>query len=466
MQQLCIEKDTIYLTSNTILYILTSQNIPNSKEVTKVFRKKSEINFLNRLVTFINNNPLNYVIDNLDKFMSIFNPALTKEVYLSLLYYYFNFYNTTSEELSKKCKMLYLHYDIDSLYHPKSYESHFKTHYLTINNVENDVSLELENYIERMIPESITDPLELSIAIYLLLCQTLKYDALYTLFRNNNQTSLFSNVTISNNDVVCYTFSIIYYKLLQKYGINCTLCGSEDLHMTVAIQIGNMRLTADGTRFGTINNETNRVSDLTAVKYGLPITGFYLETKDYKDNSWLAFYQTRLSFAINMVYKKLGLICNADKKYENILKHFSEANKGTHPTAKKEIGRLNTFMQSFKDFGTVEHAQIFKRYQEFILHNDIRHYYSIITLYSLSSKVQISHLIVVEGENLYFLEINGTYRSLTKEELLIYINNHSLIFKDLNDLDSLYIPEKLIAEICQSQEKLIKEYNQVTLKKA
>ena len=89
-----------------------------------------------------------------------------------------------------------------------------------------NVNKELENFILNDIPDSFND-LEKAIYIYIKMCKTFTYDdeffavnELGPLTEKHQLIDNISNITPTNNKIVCYEFNMIYAHLLNKLGIN------------------------------------------------------------------------------------------------------------------------------------------------------------------------------------------------------------------------------------------------------
>lgn len=138
-----------------------------------------------------------------------------------------------------------------------------------------EINADIKNFILKDMPSDLTK-LEKTIYIYSKLCKILDYDMEYY---NDNANKKFiaeesiSDVGLSNNNVVCYTFSYIYSGLLREIGIDqikeAKINKGEfvNKHASVEFVVDNIVIMADSTHAGA------EIGDLTTLKVENKING-------------------------------------------------------------------------------------------------------------------------------------------------------------------------------------------------
>lgn len=138
-----------------------------------------------------------------------------------------------------------------------------------------EINADIKNFILKDMPSDLTK-LEKAIYIYSKLCKILDYDMEYY---NDNANKKFiaeesiSDVDLSNNNVVCYTFSYIYSWLLREIGIDqikeAKINKGEfvNKHASVEFVVDNIVIMADSTHAGA------EIGDLTTLKVENKING-------------------------------------------------------------------------------------------------------------------------------------------------------------------------------------------------
>ena len=138
-----------------------------------------------------------------------------------------------------------------------------------------EINTDIKNFILKDMPSDLTK-LEKAIYIYSKLCKILDYDMDYY---NDNANKKFiaeesiSDVDLSNNNVVCYTFSYIYSGLLREIGIDqikeAKINKGEfvNKHASVEFVVDNIVIMADSTHAGA------EIGDLTTLKVENKING-------------------------------------------------------------------------------------------------------------------------------------------------------------------------------------------------
>ena len=138
-----------------------------------------------------------------------------------------------------------------------------------------EINADIKNFVLKDMLSDLTK-LEKAIYIYSKLCKILDYDMEYY---NDNANKKFiaeesiSDVDLSNNNVVCYTFSYIYSGLLREIGIDqikeAKINKGEfvNKHASVEFVVDNIVIMADSTHAGA------EIGDLTTLKVENKING-------------------------------------------------------------------------------------------------------------------------------------------------------------------------------------------------
>lgn len=427
-------------------------------------QKETLFNELNKPETLYNINKIykflsTYYGDNLGNDIKIFFNTLL-ETSMSLEFYLFFMYNyyirregiiQKNIHFKENLSSLFYAQDIESLFNKSQFRSHFKRCYLSKDYLDNKIDNQLIAEIEKALPKS-DDKLEIAITIYILLCQKLHYSSSYIVEKDSNKITPYWNVNSENNDIVCFTFSIIYFKLLKMYGIDANLSGDDLKHMKVEMRINSMMLEADATNFGRSSESEYKLSDIANVRYGISINGFNLIKLYYKDANYIRYNEKRLAKNILRVQQRVGKKTNAlfeisSMIYQRSL-HLREQKKNFSLTLEDEIDyqmeTMNQVMSYKIENSECENKQLqakfshklFKGYQEylkkvFLLYKKEKGHTYLFNLY----------MFEVNEEPIFYLETEGRLTKYSKNSILEEIERRKLKFKDQNALN--LISEKL-----------------------
>ena len=170
-----------------------------------------------------------------------------------------------------------------------------------------EINADIKNFILKDMPSDLTK-LEKAIYIYSKLCKILDYDMEYY---NDNANKKFiaeesiSDVDLSNNNVVCYTFSYIYSGLLREIGIDqikeAKINKGEfvNKHASVEFVVDNIVIMADSTHAGA------EIGDLTTLKVENKINGLRCSQFNIEKQN-----------KVNQAKKKVEMILEKEKKDE------------------------------------------------------------------------------------------------------------------------------------------------------
>lgn len=254
---------------------------------------------------------------------------------------------------------------------------YYKTHPLAMSNTwtSNDLTEEEQNatlnpqiieYIDSKLPKDITDTLEKSIAIYILLGEIVRYDSKYLRHQDFSKLDPINAIDLSNNEIICRGWAIMYHKLLEHYQIPSSIYGKY--HLSVTIPYKKAIYDADGFAFG----QDEIMSDVGRIQFGLGISGLkVLEVPTWNEEEEY-YKQQELEEKIDKVYKKLGKrnVSEASftkrlTKLSRILEHSSKGN--TKEEIEKRISLLNWFYHLPLGQGaSLERYQMIRKYSHFL----------------------------------------------------------------------------------------------------
>lgn len=143
-----------------------------------------------------------------------------------------------------------------------------------------EISQELRDYLFKGMNEEFS-LLEKIIYIYIKLCKALTYDAEFYAGKQRGKVAEkhkdikhIKDITLDNNDVVCYEFNAIFTKILYEYGINYSCSHIANTteeygqgHINVEFRIGKFLILADAIT-------SVFTGDLFQAKVNNPIKGF------------------------------------------------------------------------------------------------------------------------------------------------------------------------------------------------
>lgn len=170
-----------------------------------------------------------------------------------------------------------------------------------------EINADIKNFVLKDMPSDLTK-LEKAIYIYSKLCKILDYDMEYY---NDNGNRKFiaeesiSDVDLSNNRVVCYTFSYIYSGLLREIGLDqikeAKINKGEfvNRHASVEYIVDNIAIMADSTHAGA------EIGDLTTLKVENRINGLRCSQFDIEKQN-----------KVNQAKKKVEMILEKEKTDE------------------------------------------------------------------------------------------------------------------------------------------------------
>ena len=314
-------------------------------------------------------------------------------------------------------------------------------------DINQSVSSELVNYVFSNIPDTITTNLEKAIAIYVILCRTLKYDPDYAVYSDVNRTNQISDVTPTNNNVVCYHFASIYYQLLRMVGIKAKLQGTTDNHMFVSFNYQDMIITCDPTKCGHYSFGYS-MTDITNVRFGYLLNGFTAMPFGMEIDK-VEEVKKGLNKTVKDVYKKLGINYGAGFRINEVLNKIynredDRSSLYNGDRILRMIDSINCF--TFLKDCDVENAQLLNKLVASLFRDIQDHRSESIVLYKETDKgVRITNLLVVYDEQMvpyYNLLIDGKLVKVNVAELYEYLVKEGWFFRSPPDIDALNLTDK------------------------
>ena len=285
------------------------------------FESSEEINIINGFKDFLSE----YNGNDLEKDAYNYLESISNKVYDN------NFYVLFVKMLVKvyENKMLFsdnLVNNVNKLFYNKSLDQYYQTEFylkfggkslISEEFIYKDINQNIYDYIDKSLPKDIDGNLEKSIAIYVLLVSIFRHNGEFIIYEDESLLKDISSIGISNNEIVCWEFALIYYKLLKKYNIDVDLngIGILGMHVNNNVIADNIPFNVDPISFRT-NRAEKRLSDIARAQFGLLVSSIKLLADDYFDkykylsmdeiSKMIASDYKKLDKTIENVYKKLG----------------------------------------------------------------------------------------------------------------------------------------------------------------
>lgn len=427
------------------------------------FESSEEINIINGFKDFLSE----YNGNDLEKDAYNYLESISNKVYDN------NFYVLFVKMLVKvyENKMLFsdnLVNNVNKLFYNKSLDQYYQTEfYLKFGGkslilekfIYKDINPDIYDYIDRSLPEDITDNLEKSIAIYVLLVSIFRHNGEFIIYENESLLNDISSIGIPNNEIVCWEFALIYYKLLKKYNIDVDLNGIGILGMHVDNNViaDNIPFNVDPISFRT-NRAEKRLSDIARAQFGLLVSSIKLLADDYFDkykylsmdeiSKMIASDYKKLDKTVENVYKKLGkdyvreddfvkLVNTYNSNTKRRLERNKQIKNGNIYHTKEDIdyriSTINYFYNMNIKKNNIEKVQFMTKYINMIFSDFESNDFNFISLIQRGddNKSKWLKLIVVndsDGRSYYYVEKDNGFNECSKEELVYYfkVNNISL----------------------------------------
>lgn len=289
-------------------------------------------------------------------------------------------------------------------------------------------------YISEALINFSGNKIELAIAIYIKLAELFWYSPKFAVDNDYDIIDSLFEITLENNDVICLHWGVIYSKLLDMYGIENELCGT-DAHVMVKIMFDDFIIYTDVTKNG-FEKGTYQLADLTNLKLNLKISGMY--TLSSKKNE-------ELDRIIDKVYFKLGMKYSSTEKIDRLFHRFRtyadkriKRNKeqGFIVDANEIYARIrfiNHFYNLNINMHKVERLQIFSKYYREVFDDFPFEQCRSILLKEEAIEPKILRMLVISedcGIIHFFLEEENGFIEYSKKELLEIFKKRDIGFKN------------------------------------
>ena len=440
------------LSNNYIFYdkkridkIINIMFLDKNDEYSSFLFDKNEIHVINKIIEFLSCYNGNNLFEDLKSFI-LNHGKYNVKFYIYFIFLYQEYYGDIHFCHGKFLDNLYdvfYNNDIEYYYNKKKFSVHFSHNKYDYCD---DINKSIYDYIDKNLSSDLNTELEKAVGIYLLLCKAFNYDRKYIFYETKSDIIPYTDITLENNEITCVQFSVIYYKLLKKYGIKASLEGNERTHMYVNICYGTMMISVDPTKFGCYLNRYE-LSDLLNVKNNYLINGFTIDSNFYADLNYPKYNKKRLKNIILDVYKKMNfdvvhLIDMDEWLHENVTFDREKKYFDSIDEIEERIKYLNLF--TFKYDGSVESLQFFNKIVNELFPKSESVVKSIPVFKEVNERVFMAKLLVIyDLDNIahYYFIKDGIYISYNLDELINLFNYEGLSFRknvDLYKVDEIY----------------------------
>lgn len=317
----------------------------------------------------------------------------------------------------------------------------------TIEGITNKVDESLLSYIDRFIEPEMNE-LEKAIVIYLCLGDVLCYSPEFSLIYDYDKTLRSSEVNLENNEIMCKSWSILYHRLLEKYGVFSKVLRMRG-HYKVQIPLDGVIYQADATGYGAYGIHYS-MSDIARIKYGFKIEKFILCTAiDAYDVNLFIKKGAELKDTINSVYKKqnrkfysnLMITSFCEKIMDKIEENKEKVGFGTKEDIAYRVGIINRFWRLNINNSPLEKVQLFNNFFNVIFGDFEEHEAKCYNLYSCpDGKIIIYKLIsiAVEDEFYFYLDDGKEFKMYDKNQLLDEIWRRDIKLNSYTDVLGIY----------------------------
>ena len=292
---------------------------------------------------------------------------------------------------------------------------------------------DLKEEIIKDLPKDFNN-LEKAIYIYIKLCKTLTYDEEY--FVKNNESGVInhqdinhiSNITPSNNKIVCFEFNLIYSKFLDELGIHF----SSDYQKQYGIGHSNLEFRVD--KFLVIADSVTTIlqGDLARSKLNVDLVGLKCENINSKTKEE---FQDTLKYVYNYIKEE-------EKKKESI-----------------KNSSLEELIQEYKK--TIEKKEDITFIERLSILFDLLKKNSLVGIDYIAYVIQLKKILFTDlqrKENIRINIIRNNEEKQTKATLIISLNKIS--FEDYPENNIHYISNDNHELSIISKEELQKKFDE------
>lgn len=440
----------IYFDYQVVDRILNVMFVEHPEWLKEISFDQEEIVTLNEIISFLSSYDGNNIVNDFDLFMNTINHKYSSSFYIYFLHLFSQYYTDNimfNLKFKINIKELFYLTDTEALFNQKKFRLHFRRVSLGGISLDNDVDSSIVKYVEDNLPKEFITDLDKAIGIYYLLCKRLRYDPNFVVYRDIDYTLDYDKVTLDDNKVVCVQFSIIYHKLLKKYGIDSCLVGDVNNHMYVNLRAGTMMLTADGSRYGNFTEDYN-LSDLTGTKYDFMIDGLFVNGTFYADVNYVNYNRDRLEKRIKEIYRTMGLRVSLRSRFKRAITKFQELELYNGEVNKDDFDKRINFLNSmyYPVNSEVEDMQMLTKLVVDIFNDIHEERTEQITLYKhVDGETKLCRLLVLYDEEMepyYYLFVDNKFVQYNVNSLVDWIIDNGWTFKNGTDIDALCIEDE------------------------
>lgn len=317
------------------------------------------------------------------------------------------------------------------------------------DKLSNKLDDKMITYVSKYVSDDMST-LENAISIYLALGDVLCYSPYFSLTHDFNKISMVRDINLNNNEMICKSWAILYYRLLKHFGIKARIHRST-AHYKVEMTLDGVIYSMDATGYGG-NHYFYTLSDTTRIKCNLKISGFLVSgTVDVRDKNKFAEGYEKLNESIDNVYKRQGRKVVPDEKYDSlkykvgrlVKEHAMVVGIGSEEDINYRIKVINRFWGLNIIQAPVEKVQLFNAFYKFIF-DDFTTYEFQSKCYNVfaykNHKLVIYKLLVLEvnGIYYYYLDDGKKFTYYSRDELLKEFMNRNVRITEFTDIMGLY----------------------------
>lgn len=461
--QLTKEKiDVIY--KNVMINVSEEMVIKDIRAKEDIFLSSTEeIKIISQISEFLSNYQGDELVkDTYNYLESISNKVYDNNFYILFIKIMTDVYKDNmyfSDDLVRNVNEIFYDKALDEKYQTDFHLQFKEKSWIPEKFVYAHINPEIYDYIDKNLPKDITDELERDIAIYILLVSKFRHNREFVIYEDMSLSNDVSSIDLSNNEVVCWDISLMYYKILQKYNSDVDLYGIFGLHVHINFIADNIPLSADPVSFRIRSDfYQNKLSDMTKVQFGMEVSNIRLIDDDYFNryrylslddiSRIMADDQHRLDKAIENVYKKLGKNYVKEEDFINLVNTYNNNTKkrlerhnqikGGNIYHTKEdidyrISTINYFYNMNIKKNNIEKIQFMTKYVNMIFSDFNKEDFNLFNLFQDldDNKTKMLKLISVKDsdkQEYFYLEEDGGFHEYNKDDLiyLMFINNINL----------------------------------------
>jgi hypothetical protein len=315
------------------------------------------------------------------------------------------------------------------------------------DNLTKKVSDKLYYYIDSNINHSMSD-IEKAIVIYLCLGDVLHYSTKYNFCNISKYVRDVRSIDLDNTDINCKNWSILYHRLLSKYGILSRVEGRRG-HYKVKIVSDGIIYKADATAYASYNGIFT-MSDISRIKSNFRIQKFTVSNVVNQDEIYRINEKSReLSDIIDRVYSYQNRKVISDErilKCRNKISNMIEKNTEKYGLLSDEnidyrFNIINRFWKLNTISSPIERIQLFNYFYNTVFFDCEDRLIKCNNIYSFNNGfVNTYKLIAIEVDNgfYYYLDDGQKFLKYRKEELIKEFYKRKVKLSEFTEILGIY----------------------------